>query len=137
MSHAKVRNLFQTALSDYARPKNIRVAFDNVQFVPKVGEIYLAAHLLPSSTNALTLNADIENLMGIFQITIVGEAGKATAPTDVIAQELKQEFTAFKRYTDSTGFTVQVVSPLHTPEGKVRNGSWVVPCYFDYRADID
>lgn len=137
MSHAKVRNIFQTAVRNYATTKGLRVAYDNVQFTPKVDEIYLAVHLLPSSTKALTLDADIEGFNGIFQITIVGVAGKATNPTDVIAQELKEEFTAFKRYTDSSGFTVMVMSPLHTPEGKVRNGSWVVPCYFDYRADID
>ena len=137
MSHARVRNLFQTALAAYAATKGIRVAFDNVQFTPTTNETYLVSHLMPASTNSRTLSGDHKAFVGVYQITIVSPSGRATSKSDEISAELQQEFTVYKRYTDSTGFTVQVMSPLHTPEGKVQNGGWIVPCYFDYRADTN
>lgn len=137
MSHARVRNLFQTALKTYADGKGIRVAFDNVQFTPRANETYLVSHLLPADTSSNTLSGDHERILGLYQITIVTASGSATKASDDVAQELKQEFKVFKRYTDSSGFTVCVMSPLHTPEGKVQNGGWIVPCYFNYRADTN
>ena len=137
MSHARVRNLFQTALKAYADNKGLRVAFDNVQFTPTTNETYLVSHLMPASTNSRTLSGDHKAFVGVYQITIVSPSGRATSKSDEISAELQQEFTVYKRYTDSTGFTVQVMSPLHTPEGKVQNGGWIVPCYFDYRADTN
>ena len=137
MSHARVRNLFQTALKAYADNKGLRVAFDNVQFTPTTNETYLVSHLMPASTNSGTLSGDHKAFVGVSQITIVSPSGRATSQSDEISLELQQEFTVYKRYIDSTGFTVQVMSPLHTPEGKVQNGGWIVPCYFDYRADTN
>lgn len=137
MSHARVRNLFQTALSTYASNKGIRVAFDNVQFTPTTNETYLVSHLMPAQTSSRTLSGDHKAFVGVYQITIVSPSGRATSQSDQISVELQQEFTVYKRYTDSTGFTVQVMSPIHTPEGKVQNGGWIVPCYFDYRADTN
>lgn len=137
MSHSQVRNLFQTALKTYADAKPIRVAYDNVQFVPLAGETYLVSHLLPAQTDSNTLSGDHKAFFGVYQITIVTPSGKATSASDAIAKELQERFSIYKRYTDSTGFTVQVMTPLHVPEGRVKNGGWIVPCYFNYRADTN
>lgn len=137
MSQARVRNLFQTALKQYADAKGLRVAFDNVQMTPRANEVYLVSHLMPSSTATQTLNGDHKRFLGVYQITVVTPSGTATAKADEIATELQDIFTIFKRYTDSTGFTVTVMTPLNVPEGKVQNGGWIVPCYFNYRADIN
>lgn len=139
MSQARVRNLFQTALSQYATTKNIRVAFDNIQTKPKfeANETYLVSHLLPSSTATQTLNGDHKRFLGVYQVTIVTPSGTATAKSDEIANDLQEMFTIFKRYTDSDGFAVTVMTPLNVPEGKVQNGGWIVPCYFNYRADTN
>lgn len=137
MSQARVRNLFQTALKQYADAKGLRVAFDNVQMTPRANEVYLVSHLLPSSTATQTLNGDHKRFLGVYQIAVVTPSGTATAKADEIATELQDIFTIFKRYTDSTGFTVTVMTPLNVPEGKVQNGGWIVPCYFNYRADTN
>lgn len=137
MSQARVRNLFQTALKQYADTKGIRVAYDNVQFTPKTNEVYLVSHLLPSSTATETMSGDHKRFLGVYQITVVTPSGAATARADEIATDLQEIFTIFKRYTDSTGFTVTVMTPLNVPEGKVQNGGWIVPCYFNYRGDIN
>lgn len=137
MSQARVRNLFQTAVAQYATSKSLRVAYDNVQFTPTVSEIYLVCHLLPASTDTKSIGGDHKRFLGVFQITIVTPSGTATAKADEIASELQDIFTVYKRYTDYTGFTVIVMSPLNVPQGKVQNGGWIVPCYFNYRADTN
>ena len=137
MSQAAIRNLFQTAVSQYAATKGIRVAFDNIQFTPQTNETYLVSHLMPASTDSRTLEGDHKRFLGVYQITIVTPSGTATANADVIASELQATFTVYKRYTNSTGFTVVVMSPLNVANGKVQNGGWVVPCYFNYRADTN
>lgn len=137
MSQAKIRNLFQTELSQYAATKNIRVAYENVQFTPKTNETYLVSHLMPTSTDSKTLKGDHKRFLGVYQITIVTPSGTATAKADEIASDLQGIFTIYERFTDSTGFTVTVMSPLNVPNGKVQNGGWIVPCYFNYRADTN
>lgn len=137
MSHARVRNLFQTALAAYAATKGIRVAFDNVQFTPTTNETYLVSHLMPASTNSRTLSGDHKAFVGVYQVSVVTPSGKATNTSDEVLKELQNLFPIYGRYTDLTGFTVQIMSPLQCPEGKVQNGGWIVPCYFDYRADTN
>lgn len=136
MSHPSILNIFQTALSGYATAKPIRVAYENVQLTPTANETYLVAHILPSSTKTDTLSGDHKRFMGVFQITIVSPSGKATSNYQTLVNELQTLFPVYKIF-EITGFSVQVTSPLHTPEGKVQNGAWVVPCSFEYRADTN
>lgn len=139
MSQAKIRNIFQTKIASYAATKSIRVAYDNLQFVPKANETYLACHLIPSVTKTETLSGDHKAFIGIFQITIVVGSGKATSLSDEIAEELQNEFKVYSLHSRAADplFVVQVLSPLNVPEGKVQSGNWIVPSYFEYRADTN
>ena len=60
MSHAKVRNIFQSLLAEETKVggslEGIRIAYDNVKFVPNTNELYLALHLMPVDTFSDTLN---------------------------------------------------------------------------------
>lgn len=136
MSHSRVRALFNTALIAYATPKNIRVATDNVKFTPNVNETYIAAHLIPAETYTNTLGGDHKAFIGIYQMKVVTGTGVSTSASDDITQDLQTVFQVDKEFTKD-GFTVQIVSPIHSPEGKAQDGSWVVPCYFEYRADTN
>ena len=136
MSHAKARALFNTALLAYATPKQIRVATDNVMFKPITNETYIAAHLIPADTTTNTLGGDHKKFIGIYQIKVVTGSGVSTSVSDNITQDLQDVFQVDKMFTKD-GFTVQVVSPIHSPEGRAQEGSWVVPCYFEYRADTN
>lgn len=136
MSHARVRSLFNTALIAYATPKTIRVATDNVKFTPTTNETYIVAHLIPADTSTNTLGGDHKGYLGLYQIKVVTATGVSTSVADNIVQELQAVFQVDKLFTKD-GFTVQVTSPIHSPEGKAQEGSWVVPCYFEYRADTN
>lgn len=136
MSHAKVRALFNTALLAYATPKNIRVSTDNVKFTPTTNEVYISAHLIPAGTYTNTLGGDNKEYIGVYQLKVVTGSGVSTSASDNITDELQTVFQVDKLFTKD-GFTVQVTSPIHSPEGRAQEGSWVVPCYLEYRADTN
>lgn len=136
MSHARAKNLFQSALSQYAEREGIGIAYDNVKFQPKANETYLEVHLIPVDTDCTTLSGDGERLIGLYQVKIVVGSGTSTAKSDKIAEDLKRDvFKLNREFTDSTGFKVMVYTPFHVPEGRIRDGSWSTSCHFEYRAD--
>ena len=137
MSHSAVRNLFATIVAQYAATKGIRVSYDNFKIKPEANETYLETHLIPADTTTETLGGDHKKFIGLYQIKVVGGSGVATAQTDAIVNELQTIFPIYSLHTNVDGFTVQVLSPVKSPEGKVQDGKWSIPCYFEYRADTN
>ncbi len=136
MSNARIRVLFNTALVGYAKPKGIRVAADNTPFTPKTNETYLVAKLIPVDTSTETLGGDHKGYIGLYQIKVVTASGISTDVSDKLIEELQDVFKVDKLFSKD-GFSVRVISPIHGPEGKAQEGSLVVPCYFEYRADTN
>lgn len=137
MSHSAARNLFATKLTEYATTKGIRVSYDNFKLTPSANETYLETHLIPASTTANTLGGDHKRFVGLYQIKVIVGSGIATAASAKIVDELQTVFPVDSLYTDVNGFTVQVISPVHSPEGKVQEGKWIIPCYFEYEANTN
>lgn len=138
MSHAKVRNIFQSLLAEETKVggplEGMRLAYDNVKFVPKTNELYLALHLMPVDTFSDTLNArDHTAILGLFQVKVIEGSANATGVSDDVVAALNDIFIADKVYGEE--FKVQIITPLKVSEGKAQDGRWSVPCYFEYRAD--
>lgn len=139
MSHFKVKSLFEIALKEYATTKGLRVAYDNVKFTPLANETYIQCHLLPADTFTDTLGGDHKAFIGVFQIKIIIGSGKSVAIVNQMTEELQAIYGVYKVFEEAipSEFFVQVTSPIKVPEGKVVDGSWIVPCYFQYRADTN
>lgn len=136
MSHARVRVLFSDALAAYAAQKGIPVSFDNVKAKFEEDKLdHIKAHLIPADTWSGTLSGDHVGLIGMYQMTIVTTYGRGMLTSENLVDELQDIFKVNKMFTDTSKFSVQVVSPIHSPEGKQVDGQWIVPCYFHYRAD--
>ena len=138
MSHAKVRNIFQSLLAEETKVggslEGMRLAYDNVKFVPNTNELYLALHLMPVDTFSDTLNArDHTAILGLFQVKVISGSAGATYESDEIVRKLNDIFIADKVYGEE--FKVQIITPLKSGEGKAQDGKWSVPCYFEYRSD--
>lgn len=136
MSHARVRNLFSAALAAYASTKGSKVSYDNVK-TEFTSDVHIKSHLMPADTFSDTLSGDHKGFIGLYQMTVVTKMGIGTLPADQVAEDLQTIFEINKRFVDANGFAVQVTTPLHTHEGKQVDGEWVVPCYFNYRADTN
>lgn len=136
MSHARVRRLFAAALTSYASGKGYTVSHDNVKARFK-GATHIRSHLIPVDTFSDTLSGDHNGFIGMYQMTVVTKFGTGVLDSELVLEELQQVFKNNRRFVDDTGFAVQVVSPIKSPEGKQIEGEWVVPCYFNYRSDTN
>lgn len=138
MSHARVRKLFSAALAEYAVLKGIKVSYDNVkEKFDEDDDDHIETHLIPADTFTDTLGGDHKAFIGMYQMKIVTKYGTGYLKTEEIIEELQAIFKVFKEFTDDTGFSVQVISPIKTPEGKQNASQWAVPAYFEYRADTN
>lgn len=136
MSHGLIRKTFSAALATYAAQKNIPVSYDNVKGMFDT-EDHIEAHLIPSDTFSDTLGGDHKAFIGMYQMTIVVQYNTGYLKVESIVEELQNIFQINKMFTDVSGFSVQVVSPIKTPEGKQVGVQWRVPCYFEYRSDTN
>lgn len=145
MSQARVRKLFYNALLEYTDTTGIAVYLDNIREFDQNGSAiepppsgnYLHAHLIPADTYDDSLSGDHKVFIGMFQVTIVTEYGRGSKIAEDIADEIQQVFSLNRRFIDSSGFTVQVISPIKVPEGRQQGVQWRLPVYFDYRADTN
>lgn len=139
MSHARIRNIFNYEMSLFAEINNLRVSFDNVNFTPNVDETYIQCHLIPADTQTRTLGGDHKEYIGLYQMKVITASGDGSGNADEIVEKLQTKFPVYALFKedDPSTFSVQVLSPIHSPEGKDQSGSWVVPCSFEYRADIN
>ena len=138
MSHARVRKLFSAALATYAEQKGIKVSYDNVkEMFDDTTVDHIESHLIPADTFSDTLSGDHNSYIGMYQMTLVSKYGIGLLDPEELIEELQNIFQNNKMFTDADGFSVQVMSPIHSPEGKQAGVQWRVPCYFNYRADTN
>lgn len=135
MSHARIRKLFSAALSEYASLNNIPVSFDNVK--SSFTTDHIESHLIPADTFSDTLAGDHKAFIGMFQMTLVVQYNTGLLKPEQWTSDLQDIFAINKLFTDTSGFSVQVVSPIKTHEGKQLDTQWKVPIYFDYRSDTN
>lgn len=135
MSHGRIRRIFSALISEYAIQKNIPVSFDNVKGSFDVDHI--ETHLIPSDTFSDTLSGDHKAFVGMYQMTIVVQYNTGLLKAEEITEELQNIFGINEVFSDTSGFSVQVISPIKVPEGKQDGVQWRLPCYFEYRSDIN
>lgn len=134
MSDKRIRALLETRLKSWADSKSISVAFENVPFTD-TGSTYLRAFLLPARTISQSVAGDHRGYSGIFQINIVGDSGIGAGALHSIADSISALYPVNLRLTDSTGFTVQVVTPSSESAGIAADGNFTIPVSLQYRAD--
>lgn len=135
MSTKRIRSLFETALIEFCTANNITASFDNKVYEPPMDAAHVRSHIIPAPTLDNSLGGDIITYLGVFQINVYTLEDEASWDSDDIITGLQQKFQLNKLFTDADGFSVQVISPITTPEGRIDGARWVVPCSFRYRAD--
>lgn len=136
MSHGRIRTIFSALLAEYSVQKNIPVSFDNVKSQFDSVD-HIETHLIPSDTFSDTLGGDHKAFIGMYQMTLVVQYNTGYLKAEQMVEELQDIFAVNEMFTDTSGFSVQVISPIKTPEGKQVGLQWRVPCYFEYRSDTN
>jgi hypothetical protein len=141
MSHGRIRKLFSDKLLEYVTstdsPKPLSYSFDNIKKNGPESADYIEAHIIPSDTFSDTLGGDHTAFIGMYQMTIVVQYNTGYVKVEKIVEHLQNAFKINKVFTDASGFSVQVISPIKTAEGKQSGIQWRVPCYFEYRSDTN
>ena len=135
MSHAIIRRLFETALAD--ANLELDVAYENIEYVPVTNKPYLTVALMPYDTFTATLKgSDHTAFVGLFQVKVVIPEHTGVDGIDTIIERLRDVYPTDIIFNQDN-FWVQVVTPISAQTGRIQNSNWVVPCYFEYRADTN
>lgn len=134
MSHQIIRRLYEQRLAVWAGARDLRVAYQGVEFEPPENETYLRTFTLPAGTNTQTLEGTDRVYTGVFQISIVSPAGNGTGEAEGLVYELDDLFPAFLRLQQDT-FEVMVLTPLEPGPAIVDDTTLTVSASFQYRAD--
>ncbi|RJG10915.1 hypothetical protein D3879_14640 [Pseudomonas cavernicola] len=136
MSNKLIRQLFETRLKNWAAARNpvLRVAYQDVAFIPLTSETYLRCFLLPANTSSDDLQGVHKAYRGVWQVSIVKPAGGGLVAAGGIEDELAALFPnnlelvsgAFKAYVRTPmSAATAIVEPLNT----------TIPVSCSYRAD--
>lgn len=135
MSHEKIRSIFDTLVNEWAMQHNISIAFQNVQFIPPTDKPYLKLFILPASTNSSDLEGKMRTFMGVYQINVVGSAGRGLGDINELIERLINLFPLYEKFTQD-GFSVQVVTPVFEAKPIQTETTCTLPLSFEYRSDI-
>lgn len=90
MSAKAIQAIFEKKLKTI-RPQ-MPTAYENLPFTPNVGQEYQRVHMLVNKPVDLTLNLDIVEKLGIFQVTLCYPAGKGRGTIQDHADEIQEAF---------------------------------------------
>lgn len=147
MNHELASILFADALITYATDpsRNYTVAIDNVDVGPIETTPIIEAHIIPADTFSDTLSGDHLGIEGMWQMKVKVPYAQGSFQAMVIGNQLAKIYKINKEFefddtfdideVDTTGFKVQVISPLKSHKGRNDHSQWEVIYYFEYRSD--
>lgn len=133
MSHQIIQQLFEKGLQQWVQGQGLAIAYPNDQFEPQ-GAAYLRCFTLPADTASNDLAGDHELLTGVFQVSVVMQAGAGTDVAGWVCEGLKGQFPIYS-YLQRDAFKVQVMSKPQRGPLIQGDGEATVPISISYRAD--
>lgn len=120
-------------LNVYAAANSVSVAWENIDFTPTAGTLFVRPTLLPADSVQSGLGATgIDNNLGIYQIDVIAPLDKgkfaATSNADLIGQQ-------FKRGTILTYNGLTVTLSKTSRGSGIRDGGWfIIPVFVTYQS---
>jgi hypothetical protein len=110
----------------------LRVAYQDVPFTAP--DTYLAAYLLPATTEGADIGGAHRAFVGVFQVSIITPAGKGRGAAEGIADEIAALFPKGLKLLRS-GLIIHVQTPCSSVQPITDSTSSTLPVSFQYRAD--
>ena len=112
-----------TKLSQFATANSVQVAYENSEFTPTVGTLYLRATHLPADSLPIGLSfTSALNHLGIYQVDVIAPVDKGKGAAFAMADLL---VTAFPR-GDLTYNGVKVRIKSVSPQPGTRDGAYYI-----------
>lgn len=136
MSQKKCRAAYESRLKAFAAAQSpaLEVAYENAQFTPTVGAIYLRCYQLPAPTQAADLEGAHRAYTGVFGVNVTAPINVGAGAALTIADALAAYFVNNARLTVS-GLAVQQITPASIAPALQLEDRYVIPVSWQYRAD--
>ena len=131
MSHALARQAIEAKLGAWAEARLIAVEYDNEEFTPPAGQVYLRAFLLPASTSSRYLGGDANEYRGIYQVSIVCPAGEPLATAEALIDELDGLFPVDSDLIQGAARGM-IIEPVAQGPTIKKDTTYTVPASFTY-----
>ena len=129
MSNASIR----AALATWLNTLGIQTAWENSNFKPTAGQVYLAETLLPNTTLSIGVSsASSDNFGGIYQVLVYAPAGSSKGAAVAASEQVVAAFPKGASLTYS-GVTVRILMPSQNP-ALMDGDRYVIPVSITYRA---
>lgn len=129
MSNASIRAALATQLNTLG----ISTAWENSNFKPTAGQVYLAEALLPSETLSVGVSStSSDNFGGIYQVLVYSPAGGGKGAAVAAAEQVVAAFPKGASLTYS-GVTVRILRASQNP-ALMDGERYVIPVSINYRA---
>lgn len=133
MSIKKIRDALEAQLATLAG--SVPVAWENKQYVPKVGTAFLRARLLPAQTQNPSFGAVHNRETGILQVDVNMPSGYGSAAAANWAETIRNGFARGSSFT-SAGVTVVILRQPSVAQALSAADWFVIPVSVSYQADI-
>ena len=113
----------------------VPIAHENVDFDTEdvTGDHFIKVDLIPAEQQSLT-KSELDELRGIYQISIYTKSGASVSGALAIIDNLKDEYIHNKTYTDVDQNVVIVNFSRNT--GRNDNGWYVIDCSINFKSDL-
>ena len=129
MSNASIRAALATQLNTLGIP----TAWENSNFTPPTGQVYLTEALLPNETLSIGVSsASSDDFGGIYQVLVNAPAGRGKGAAVAAAEQVVGAFAKGASLTYS-GVTVRVLRSSQNP-AIIDGERYVIPVSINYRA---
>lgn len=129
MSNAAIRAALATQLNTIGIP----TAWENSNFKPTAGQVYLSEALLPNETLSVGVSsASSDNFGGIYQVLVYAPAGGGKGAAVAAAEQVVGAFPKGASLTYS-GVVVRVLRASQNP-ALIDGDRYVIPVSINYRA---
>lgn len=134
MSLITVKELLEAQLEQVVAGMSepLPIAWPNVEFVPPTDAYYVESHLMPATTSAPDIQQQMEQLRGVYQITLCGPQGDGEQRILELAEEIKRGFPATMILRGAGGFTVVANGPCTVWGATESVQGYVCPISFEY-----
>ena len=129
MSNASIRAALATRLNTLGLP----TAWENSNFTPPVGQVYVAESLLPNETLSVGVSStSSDNFGGIYQVLVYAPSGMGKGAAVAAAEQVIGAFTKGTLLAYN-GVTVCILRASQNPP--IYSGDrYVIPVSINYRA---
>lgn len=129
MSNASIRAALATRLNTLGIP----TAWENSNFTPTAGQVYLTEALLPNETLSIGVSsASSDDFGGIYQVLVNAPAGRGKGAAVAAAEQVVGAFVKGASLTYS-GVTVRILRSSQNP-ALIDGERYVIPVSINYRA---